>query len=420
MKNKIKSNLIFIYIVINLIYLFIGSILKFYNIIGLETFSYGYIGLLVTNIIMICYLIYKKKYIKNKIDIFLILIIIFAVISTIFAYNPMKSLFGCYGRYEGLFVILYYISTLFIVRFINQNDIKKVVYIIIAICIINGIFSVCQKFNLFNVKTILYEQERWSTGLVKNPNFFGTLILIGLCYSIGIYIDEKNKFKKNIFFIITLFLFLNLLFSNSLGCIVGLFLVMLFLLFYSMKTKVLSKYILLCFSFLLILLFAHFISATTIISDVYRTKNETINITKGNFDDNYGTGRLYVWKRTIKVVPKYIIHGVGVDNFSNIIDGNAIIRGVDHHFKYDKAHNEYLQILVTMGIFSLISYLCLHFLIIKEGLKNAFKNKEIYLILPVIGYLVQAQFNISVIEVAPLFYIALGLIINKDGKFTKK
>jgi hypothetical protein len=45
--------------------------------------------------------------------------------------------------------------------------------------------------------------------------------------------------------------------------------------------------------------------------------------------------------------------------------------------------------------------------------KDNKKNKEIYLILPIIGYLVQAQFNISVIEVAPFFYIGLGLLIDR-------
>ena len=37
------------------------------------------------------------------------------------------------------------------------------------------------------------------------------------------------------------------------------------------------------------------------------------------------------------------------------------------------------------------------------------------LLLLFIGYCIQAFFNISVIEVAPMFYMALGLCINKDN-----
>ena len=44
-----------------------------------------------------------------------------------------------------------------------------------------------------------------------------------------------------------------------------------------------------------------------------------------------------------------------------------------------------------------------------------FKDKKTYLLIPVVGYLIQAFFNISVIEVAPMFYMALGLCINKDN-----
>ena len=78
-----------------------------------------------------------------------------------------------------------------------------------------------------------------------------------------------------------------------------------------------------------------------------------------------------LWKETIKIVPKYLIHGVGIDNFGNVLYGKPIR---STKFIFDKAHNEYLQILVTMGIFSLISYLCLHFLILKEGIKETVKN----------------------------------------------
>ena len=153
------------------------------------------------------------------------------------------------------------------------------------------------------------------------------------------------------------------------------------------------------------------LNLTPIIKFASNAKNEVTQIAKGNLNDEFGSNRMALWKRTIKVVPKYLIHGVGIDNFANVLDGKPIVYSKNI---YDKAHNEYLQILVTTGIFSLISYLCLHFLILKEGIKETIKNKEIYYILPVIGYIVQAQFNISVIEVAPLFYIALGLVINRE------
>ena len=200
-----------------------------------------------------------------------------------------------------------------------------------------------------------------------------------------------------------------MLLSNTLSSVVGLIVVMIILLIYCIKKKYIKKYIILTSILVIATMLLHYTDLTSIVYDLSKTKTETTNIAKGNLNNNYGTGRIEIWKQTLKVVPKNIIHGVGVDNFVYILNGSPIIR---NKAIYDKAHNEYLQILATMGIFSLISYMSLHFLIIKKSIKN----KEIYLLLPIIGYLIQAQFNISVIEVAPIFYIGLGICINREHK----
>ena len=408
--QKILHKLIPIYLILNILYVMIGSFLFISEKIEYKIFSYGYIALLVVNIIIILFSFIMKKYKKNKLDIFLLLIIIFAIISCIFAYNPMKALFGQTNRCEGLLTICYYMTILYISSYVKKEDKIKVIYFILLVGLIELMYAFCQRLSLYAVYTMYSENQELATGFTSNPNFFGTLMLICLSYSIGLFYKSNDKLRNLILIILSYLFFMGLLISNALSSMIGIIFILIALLIYSIKNKHIKKYIILIFVMLFAFIFMKAINLTTLFDDIVKTKNETINITKGNFDDNYGTGRLYVWRRTIKVIPKYIIHGVGVDNFIHIINGKGIKRGVDHHFIYDKAHNEYLQILVTMGIFSLISYLGLHFLILKEGLKN----KEIYLILPVIGYLVQAQFNISVIEVAPLFYIALGLIIDRN------
>ena len=149
-------------------------------------------------------------------------------------------------------------------------------------------------------------------------------------------------------------------------------------------------------------------------SYVVTTGTEATEIAKGNLDDSYGTKRMYIWKRTVEIVPKHIWHGVGVDSFHKAFDGKALIRKTKTKaIIYDKAHNEYLQLLITQGIFSLIAYLSLCGYVLFCGLHRSIKHNELYLVLPVIGYLVQAFFNISVIEVAPIFWLAMGLCCGK-------
>ena len=407
--KKVKDNLLVIYVIINILYMLVGSILYTRKIIKFNIFSYGYIVLLCINVLVILILFFKKKYKKKIIDIFLLLIIIFAVISTIYAYKPSKALYGEWMRYEGLFTILYYITLAFISSFIKKEDKKKIVYFIIAFGVIQTLYAICQRFYLFKIPTTIYKGERWAKGLTINPNFLGSLILMSLSYSIGLFIDSKQRIKQIIYLIISSLLFFGLLLTNALSSVVGLIIVMIILLIYSIKNRLIIKYIILSIILIFILIITSSNNCTTIVDDVLKTKTEAGNIIKGDIDDDYGTGRIEVWRKTMDIVPNYLLHGVGIDNFAHVIDGKSIVRGVRHPIRYDKAHNEYLQILVTMGIFSLISYLCLHFFVIKEGIKG----KEIYLLLPVIGYLVQAQFNISVIEVAPLFYIGMGLLVNR-------
>ena len=408
--NQILNKSLLIYIYINLLYILIGSYMAFNSYIRERIFSYGFIVLLVINIIIILGLFLKKVYKKNKIDIFLILIIIFAIISTIFAYKPQKALFGEFLRYEGLFTILYYITILFITSFIKKEDRKKVVLGILIFGLIQCIYGICQRLFLLNARTMIYKGSINTTGFTGNPNFFGALMIICACQSLGLFFYSKSRLNEVIFLILTYLFFIGILLSKTRSSLLSLMFILILLFIYSLKKKYIKKYIILCLVFVFVCVFLHLLHLSPVFEDIVTVSSEMSEVAKGNAKDNYGSNRIKLWKETIKIVPNYLLHGVGIDNFANVIDGNPI-RYQGHMF--DKAHNEYLQILVTMGIFSLISYLCLHFIIIKNGIINTFKNNEIYLILPVIGYLVQAQFNISVIEVAPIFYISLGLLVDR-------
>lgn len=409
--HKLYSCIIPIYIIFNIFYILIGSYLVKIRTINFELFSKGYIYLFILNFIISILLVYKKKYKRNQIDKFLILIIIFAIISTVFAYDSSKALYGEYARNEGLFVILYYISILFISSFVKKEHRKLIVYSILIFGFIQLFYSTIQKFYFGNLMMFLKNRKISVTGFTTNPNFFGTLMLICISYSIGLYIDSNNKLEKILFLILGNMFFIGILHSNTLSSLVGLIFIMIFLFIYCIMNKKIKKYIILVIILLSTLFIEQYFNMTTLVNDFVKTQTETTNIVKGEINDNYGTGRMEVWKKTIKIIPKHILHGVGIDNFINVLDGNPIR---NKKVVFDKAHNEYLQILVTMGIFSLFSYLCLHFFIVKNGIINSLKTKEIFLLIPIIGYIIQAQFNISVIEVAPLFYIGMGLLVDRN------
>lgn len=419
--KKIKEYLLPIYIILNLLYILIGSYLITTNKIKLLLFSKGYRILLILNILVLLTIFIIKR--KNKkdlnfkiIDIFLLSILLFGAISVIFAVNRKVAIYGIGGRYEGELSILYYFSLYMLSTYIEKKHKKIIVYSIITCGIIELIYAILQITCVEHVYRMWHKNKVWATGFITNPNFFGSFMIINLSYVLGLFIDEKKLPLKIIHGLLTFVFTIGLLISNTTSCAVGLIIVCIYLIIYTLKEK---KYIKLGI-IILIIITATILTTksgyTRLVKDIIKTKNQTVEIAKGNVDEKYGSNRIYIWKNTLKVLPNHILTGAGIDNFYYAFGKRPLMM---KGWFFDKAHNEYLQILICEGIFALISYLLLFGCITTKGIINNYKNKEIYLILPVIGYLVQAFFNISVIEVAPFFYISLGLLVDRGIKNEK-
>jgi putative inorganic carbon (HCO3(-)) transporter len=344
-------------------------------------------------------------------------------IATILAVDRKISLYGFRARYEGFYSILYYLSLTLLSTQVSDKY-KKVLVNSLLICgSFSAIYGIFQSYDLFNVnpfQTIVYnetlqatalENIRWVRGFTTNPNFFGSYIVLMLSYSIGLFLDSKSVYKKIFYAFFVLLYGFDLLICNTSSAVVGMIFVIAFCLVYVIKNKIMKKSIILTLIVLVVIGFAVAKGRTEVVQDMSKIGSEAVEILKGNVDSSFGTSRIYIWQNAIKVVPKFLWHGAGIDCFPKAFDGDALYAGMlcNGLVMFDKAHNEYLQILVTQGIFALISYLLLYGYSLYKGFKRSFKYKEVYLVLPIIGYLVQAFFNISVIEVAPIFFMALGL-----------
>ena len=354
-------------------------------------------------------------------------------ISTWFAFDRSIALQGCWGRYEGLYSILYYLSVMLLSSFVSDKYKKVLVNAILLCGVVQAIYGVCQSYSLFNVKQFfnvtkyydetiqrtVYGKEVWVLGLTNNPNFYGTYMLLCLSYSLGLFLDNKNILKGSIYVVYSALFLFALLLSNTASAAVGLVCVVTFIIIYCIKNKMFIKLLAVFAILSSITSITYCNKKTTLVKDIIKIGNEGTQIAKGDLDESYGTRRMFIWKETMKIVPNHLLHGVGVDSFHKAFNGKSLVeQRKTKRIVYDKAHNEYLQILVTEGIFALGSYLLLYGYAVFCGLKRSFKFNEVYLILPIIGYLVQAFFNISVIEVAPFFFITLGLCCGKISLHT--
>ena len=315
--------------------------------------------------------------------------------------------------------------------FVDTKYKKYLVNTILLCGAFHAIYAICQLYELFGVRIYTHTYSHfdetlnrmvsntriWAIGCTTNPNVFGVYMLICLAYSIGLFLDNKKIVKKIIYGLaIALFMF-GIMISNCSSSVVGLASIGTFLLVYCIKNKCFKQLLIVGLILISMVILAVKLDKTKLIRDVKKTANETTQIAKGNSEDSFGTNRIFIWKETLNIVPKYLSHGVGIDNFYFAFNGRPLRY---ENEAYDKAHNEYLQTIVTQGIFAAISYIALYGYVVFYGIRNSFKKKEVYLVLPVIGYVVQAFFSISVIELAPIFYMALGLCGYKsDNKISE-
>ncbi len=130
----------------------------------------------------------------------------------------------------------------------------------------------------------------------------------------------------------------------------------------------------------------------------------------GNFDDDFGTYRIFLWKRTFKLVPQFPILGSGPDSFAIrfMAKYTADIASIGPLTINDTAANVYFTILINLGIVGFISYIAFLFSQIKLGIKYMNKYSKI-LFIALVCYIIQDFFNLSVVIVSPVYWLLMGL-----------
>ena len=134
------------------------------------------------------------------------------------------------------------------------------------------------------------------------------------------------------------------------------------------------------------------------------------------FNDDWGTQRGYTWIRCLQLFAsmnfKSMLFGIGPDTLAPVIydycgdETNIIFEGT----YIDSAHNEYIQYLLTLGIFGLCAYLFLVFTLIKKIIK--YRNTEPLILIfgaSIFCYLIQAFVNIAQPITTPLLFIFIGM-----------
>jgi hypothetical protein len=131
------------------------------------------------------------------------------------------------------------------------------------------------------------------------------------------------------------------------------------------------------------------------------------------FNDRWGTNRGLVWRLAFKyyfsdstIMQK--LFGNGPDTFYIIMMDRYREELMALGSKYDSAHNEYIEYLMTIGLFGIILYIGLLIASVKNGLKNH-KTIAVASGVAVLAYATQASVNIAIPITTPIFMTLLAV-----------
>ena len=222
-----------------------------------------------------------------------------------------------------------------------------------------------------------------------------------------------------LFSIASMFLFLNMMYSWTRSALVGTFMGLVFFTPFVWKKRpdLKRRYMAVILSLLLVFGAVNLLQGSSYMERIASIfGNAGLVLQDHSESGSAGSHRWELWELAFPLVGKYPIFGSGPDTLAFVFDQDAYCKAIDiPNCQVDKAHNEYLQIAITMGIPSLLFYLLFLGTVCHRIWISIWKSRgEKQLLLAglltvIIGYTVQAFFNISVVPVAPYFWLLLGM-----------
>lgn len=379
------------------------------------------------------YILFKRKYRTLKPDkgdstaIFILLLFLTLIeISTAFSPNTYTSVYGLIDRKEGLLSFFCYFSVfLFSYRLMNEKQLVNVIPGIAFVSMIVSIYGILQHYQLdFLPRNSAMRNYGGTYTYFDNPNFFGSYLVLVLLITIPIYLNAANKKHSILYFSSLCLSFVALIFSNTRSGYVGVFCGMVFITFFVIikRKNLWKKWTALIVSMLILLTVINMTENGHYGKRINSVVKESYSVATNQTTGREGSSRFYIWMRSLPLVKEYFWVGSGPDSFEFVFPDNQEKGKFLGKTIVDKAHNEYLQIAITLGTPALITYLLFLFFILRrafQAVKKTQGHEKIFLyglIATIIGYLVQAFFNISTVPVAPIFWAILGMTLAQSSK----
>ncbi len=411
-----------------LIYLVVGLVpLIFIPINGILNTSMSKLtGLAIISLFFLYVVVHERKNTmffqptpENKV------LIVYAMITTIsvfFSLNWQVSLFGSSYRFDGLLAFYLYLFAYVIAR--NGKKITKVIFPLLTITsLLIAIYGILQFYEIDPVPLRLYaiKWEGLAFATMGNPNFLGSYLVLSLPMPIYLYFYKSKWYGLFAYAI----LFLGLLATRTRGAWLGAFVSLIaFLILHGLsqgfKRREGIKVLAVLVTSILVMFFFTLTSGDVFLTRIFSLFIDLSSLLNKDYNEFLGGAyRVYVWGKVIQLIMMRPIFGFGLDTMYIAMEMHfkeAITQDFGKYKNWDKAHNEYLNIGVSSGIFALGAYLLFLFFVLRKGFRRMIGNPAyVPFLAAIIGYLTQAFFNIQVVMVYYVFFAYLGIVSSEKA-----
>ena len=143
---------------------------------------------------------------------------------------------------------------------------------------------------------------------------------------------------------------------------------------------------------------------------------EASQVLRGRWDDGFGTRRVYIWRNVLELIRwETFLLGTGPDTLGHWaippFTRELEALGITLTSNIDAAHNEYLHILATGGLLSLLAYLGALFFAAVNWIRRPENALSATAGAGVLFYGIQALFGISQFLAAPFYWACLGVLL---------
>lgn len=379
-------------------------------------------------------------YLKNRwIILSLIGLVSIGLISVIIADNWVLALYGL-GKGEGYFSLLAYYMIFLVTTMLSE---KRYIRLLLQLFLLFGCLIAIVGVVQF---TGIYQFSFWYPGMayvpMRNPNFYGAFAVLFTGTAIGGFFTYREDselthplswWNRWVWYALTLLGYMACISASSSLVYAGL--VMMFLLYafleFISKRKKFLPLLGLILGFLLVVIVFNIITNGRVLGEIISIGKQ-IQAEGSIFGDRVGSSRMLIWKQTVALLPEYGLLGCGLEQLGLLCLNTYF--GIENTVQFDKAHNEYLNLWITEGIFALVFYLIFLFALFIPGVKQFAQGKkketgekqteyeEVSKIafFAFFGYIAQAFFNISVVQVAPYFWMICGLLYSRKRNINEK